>query len=348
MAASSEPSKTKQLAFFETTPLKLAILSICTFGVYEMYWYYKMWRRAYPKASKFSAIIRALLSRLFLYELLKNQQVPYAIWLAIAYFALGFAIQLPTFWGVVLSYLTFVPLVYTQMHLNKRLKKPVKAPFTWRSITVALVGIALIILFFVVAGNYSASADQNNASTEPTAHHKVAQEKSTTDQAANQANTDQVSDSTQNNGAKPTSDKKSGTTSVTAPASSTTTAKTTSSGSPVASPSNSTIPSAPAVNPNATFSVVLNNGYKDQTTGHLITPFTIVHEAGHTKPVTASAYPSYGGGITVCKATLSGDSGVLEMWFTAPTSHGFYVCTIVATDGTTEHTADLPIDTYSD
>lgn len=156
--AKAESAEQPQLAFFETTPLKLAILSICTFGVYEIYWFYKMWRRMYPKGNKFAAIVRALFCRVFLYQLLIGQQVPYAVWLAIAYFAIGLAIQLPTFWGMVISYLSFVPLVYVQMHLNKRLKKPVKAPFTGRSIAVALVGIALSILFFAVASNYNAGA----------------------------------------------------------------------------------------------------------------------------------------------------------------------------------------------
>lgn len=165
-----------QPAFFETTPLKLAILSICTFGVYEIYWFYKMWRRAFPKGNKFAAIVRALFCRIFLYQLLKSHQLPHAIWLAIAYFAVGFAIQLPTFWGVVLSYLTFVPLVHVQMQLNKRLKKPVKAPFTWRSIVVGITGVILSILFFALASGYNASADQNSATTAPTASHKVAKE----------------------------------------------------------------------------------------------------------------------------------------------------------------------------
>lgn len=190
----AKPTEQPQLAFFETTPLKLVVLSICTGGLYEMYWYYKMWRRAYPKAGKLGAIVRALFSRLFLYELLKNQQVPYAPWLAIAYFALGFAVQLPTFWGVVISYLTIVPLVYTQAHLNKRLKKPVKAPFTWRSIAVAVTGIILSILFFILASGYNANADQNNASTEQTAHHKVAQESTTKDQPANPAQSTEPTD----------------------------------------------------------------------------------------------------------------------------------------------------------
>lgn len=331
-----------QPAFFETTPLKLAILSICTFGVYEIYWFYKMWRRAFPKGNKFAAIVRALFCRIFLYQLLKSHQLPHAIWLAIAYFAVGFAIQLPTFWGVVLSYLTFVPLVHVQMQLNKRLKKPVKAPFTWRSIMVAIVGVILSILFFALASGYNASADQNSATTAPTATHKVAKE-TTKDKPADTAQSATSADSSDD------SSDGSSTASKAATKTSTTTSRSgATSGNPASgSSSTPTTPDAPAVNPNATFSIVLGSGYKDTATGHLITPFTIVHEPGHTKSVTASAYASYGTPDTECVATLNGNSGVLDMWFTAPTSPGFYVCTITATDGVTTQTADLPIDTYS-
>ncbi len=29
--------------FFTTSTLKLTLMSICTFGIYELYWFYKNW-----------------------------------------------------------------------------------------------------------------------------------------------------------------------------------------------------------------------------------------------------------------------------------------------------------------
>lgn len=188
-----------QPAFFETTPLKLVALSLCTGGLYEVYWFYKMWRQANPKSSKKNAIVHALLSRFFLYALLKKLNVYGAIWLAIFYFVIGFSVWLPSFWGFVISYLTIIPLVYAQVQLNKRLKAPAKAPFTRRSVVAAVIGVILTVLVLMLATNYEAEADQNSATTAPAASHKVAKE-ATNDKPADIAQSATSADNSDDSG----------------------------------------------------------------------------------------------------------------------------------------------------
>lgn len=182
--------------FFETTPLKLVIMSLCTFGLYQAYWFYKMWRTANPNSTKKAAIICALLNRLFLYELLKTLQVPYAIWLAIMYFAIGFTLQSNSIWGFVASYASVIPLVYVQMRLNNRLKKPVKASFTRRSITWAIVGLIATAGFMIGVSYLNGKVDQNAATAQPTAQHTVAKQNTKDHAASTAAQQDQTSTAT--------------------------------------------------------------------------------------------------------------------------------------------------------
>ncbi len=35
--------KNSEVYFFTTSTLKLMLMSICTFGIYELYWFYKNW-----------------------------------------------------------------------------------------------------------------------------------------------------------------------------------------------------------------------------------------------------------------------------------------------------------------
>lgn len=42
-AVANEVASTANLVFFTTSALKLTVMSICTFGLYELYWFYKNW-----------------------------------------------------------------------------------------------------------------------------------------------------------------------------------------------------------------------------------------------------------------------------------------------------------------
>lgn len=41
--AGTEAARTTEPYFFTATPLKLAVISVVTAGIYELYWFYKNW-----------------------------------------------------------------------------------------------------------------------------------------------------------------------------------------------------------------------------------------------------------------------------------------------------------------
>lgn len=123
------------IAGYRTTPQfavsvgKFAVMSLCTFGFYELYWAYKHWdavrRREQESLSPFW---RAFFAPLWGFSLLPRLQqltavygVP-ATWsgsgLALAYFLLHIAYRLPgALWLV--SLLSFLPLLVVQRSVNE-------------------------------------------------------------------------------------------------------------------------------------------------------------------------------------------------------------------------------------
>lgn len=56
--------------YFSVSPLKLVVMSICTFGVYEIYWYYRHWGYVREReGSDISPFGRAIFAPLFCYSL---------------------------------------------------------------------------------------------------------------------------------------------------------------------------------------------------------------------------------------------------------------------------------------
>jgi hypothetical protein len=329
--------------FFQTTPLKLAILSLCTFGFYEVYWFFEMLRRVDPESNKYGRAAKSLFGWIFLYELLTKLKVQRAALLAFLYFITCLTVRTPgAFWTI--SLLSFIPLVYIQAQLNNRLSQPVKAPYSRTALVVVVVG-GMIVLFSVIGfwtQNNSQPQDNNSVGYQNTSHKtKVSQ-----DQPAQNTTTEQQPTDTSATDASATPSTSSSTKSTTkvATPSSTTAGTTISSTTNSSTKSSGTTPTTPPVNPNATFSVEFTNGYKDQNTGHLVEPFVATHEAGHTAALSATAYAS--SIDTVCQVTMNGNSGALQMWFTAPLSPGFYVCEVNITDGKVTRNLEFPIDAY--
>jgi cytoskeletal protein RodZ len=349
VATAKKPSTTKDLPknFFQTTPLKLAILSLCTFGFYEVYWFFEMLRRVDPESNKYGRAAKSLFGWIFLYELLTKLKVQRAALLAFVYFVACLTVRTPgAFWTI--SLLSFIPLAYIQAQLNKRLPQPVKAPYSRTAIAVIVIG-GMIVLFSVIGfwtQNNNQPQDNNSVGYQNTSHKtKVSQ-----DQPAQNTTTEQQSTDTSATDASATPSTSSSTRSTTKAATpsstiaSTTPSNTTNSSTKSSGATTPTTPTAPIVNPNATFSAEFTNGYKDQDTGHLVEPFVVTHEAGHTAALSATAYAS--SIDTVCQVTMNGDSGALQMWFTAPLSPGFYVCEVNITDGKVIRNLELPIDAY--
>lgn len=114
--------------FFPVSRLKLALMSIVTFGIYEVYWFYKNWKcvqRNY--GDDVNAPIRALFYPIVSYPLFKRirdhaktarvEANVQAGLLAIVVFVFATLWRLPDPWWLV-SFLGFVPLVLVQNAVN--------------------------------------------------------------------------------------------------------------------------------------------------------------------------------------------------------------------------------------
>lgn len=71
MAAQPQPTM-----YFSVSPLKLLVMATCSFGIYQVYWYYRQW--GYVRAREKSDILpfaRAIFSFLFCYSLFERIEV---------------------------------------------------------------------------------------------------------------------------------------------------------------------------------------------------------------------------------------------------------------------------------
>lgn len=143
---------------------KLIVLSIATFGLYEIYWFYKHWKSLRADRNlKVTPWARALFATIMSYSLFKN--VSNAVkdvdknkgleagGLAVAYFILVILWKLPEpYWW--LSMLSFLPLIPVQNTLNYYWEKKfgnnlVRSKFgTWNYIWTIIGSILLILALY--------------------------------------------------------------------------------------------------------------------------------------------------------------------------------------------------------
>jgi hypothetical protein len=115
--------------FFAVSPTKLIVMSIFTFGLYELYWFYRNWKFLKEKKGlNISPLARTLFLIIFCYDLF-NRIRSHAITkgiktnfnpagLTIIYIILSFSYLFPDpVW--IIGYLTFIPLVIVQSTINK-------------------------------------------------------------------------------------------------------------------------------------------------------------------------------------------------------------------------------------
>ncbi|MBA2710952.1 MAG: hypothetical protein H0U57_10205 [Tatlockia sp.] len=106
-------------SLFTPSTSKLVIMSICTLGLYNIYWFYKNWCVFKKAGKKCNPFLRSLFAPLFAYSCfyeirdlqLKNGirvEIP-IFFLAITYFILDIMVKLPDpYW--LLSLLSFLPI----------------------------------------------------------------------------------------------------------------------------------------------------------------------------------------------------------------------------------------------
>lgn len=118
--AASRPGSARDLTHYHrVAPVKFVVLSFCTLGLYEAYWFYRSWRFVQERDDRrILPFARAVFSPLWYYALVQDvnrAQVASgtamaALGLALAYGVLAVAWRLPEPWWLI-SLATFVPLL---------------------------------------------------------------------------------------------------------------------------------------------------------------------------------------------------------------------------------------------
>lgn len=166
MEQAQELTEIENSNYFSASPLKLAIMSVGTAGLYELYWSYKNW--VHIKAKKELNIMpfwRAFFAPLWLYSLMKHLQdeinetnIPIVLRagiLAILYFFVQALWRLPDpVWMI--SYLSFIFLLPANnaiLRLNEKtaaVVEPNDKIRGWNWLAV-LFGVLIIIGVFIPA-----------------------------------------------------------------------------------------------------------------------------------------------------------------------------------------------------
>jgi hypothetical protein len=174
------PAQPRQLApFFQTPPLKVALLSIATFGLYQLYWFHKNWSRRKALGEEVSPLARTIFAVWFAHSLFQsvNREVEHragpgpsfsglageplnAGLLAVGFFGLNVLWRLPdpiSFLGL----FSFVPLLVAQKRINQLHAEEGYDPKEGSSFTLgtwAALGIGLIWWALIVVGMFTPQA----------------------------------------------------------------------------------------------------------------------------------------------------------------------------------------------
>jgi len=148
--------------FFYVSPLKLVVMCIVTFGIYELFWFYKNW--AYVKEhtnGRLWPIVRAIFSGITYYWLLRHisragavqgikcQYSP--VLLAFAYIVLVMASHMPDPFSLVgqLSCLALLPAQSYVNSLNKNSATPINSRFTVANWIFIVIGAQMQVLAII-------------------------------------------------------------------------------------------------------------------------------------------------------------------------------------------------------
>jgi hypothetical protein len=152
------------MSFFSVSLVKLAVLSLSTFGIYELYWLYRQWKAIQQRTgARISPFWRTFFTPLFCYSCFSFiakegrrrglDRPPVIGLLAVAWIICRFAARLPApWWLLTLSSVFF--LLPIQAYANRIIA--VEAPgldknsrFTlWNWLTAVLGGICVVLAIF--------------------------------------------------------------------------------------------------------------------------------------------------------------------------------------------------------
>lgn len=147
--------------YFSVSKTKLAVMSVFSWGIYELYWFYKNWKLVKERTGRdIRPFWRAVFAPFYCYALLKSVKQAadsHGIlsgispgWLTAAYIAIIVTHRLPDpIW--LISVLSFLPLLPVQGAINEvnskvTLEYELNDHFSWKNMVVIMLGgIALIL-----------------------------------------------------------------------------------------------------------------------------------------------------------------------------------------------------------
>lgn len=150
--------KDRSTFYYMSVP-KLAVLSIVTFGFYDLFWFYKNWTYAKEHGQrKVLPAARAIFSPFFFYGLIREmgkagavQGLPCrlsAVWLTIGYFVLAALGRV----NMIFGFLAFIPLLLVQKYvnsLNTTSPTPINSKFTVANWIFIILGVGITIYALV-------------------------------------------------------------------------------------------------------------------------------------------------------------------------------------------------------
>ena len=173
---------------YEISTSKLVILSICTFGLYNIYWFYKQKKSFYAESNEkhgkiyifFDAIFAAFTAYMLFKQVSKAvksidkaERGLEAGWLAIAYFVLLACWRLPNSYSWI-GALSILPLIPLQKSINfywhkKYGEKVIASKFGfWNWVWTIVGGLVLILALYGTFGtsnNSTSTSDNSSASS---------------------------------------------------------------------------------------------------------------------------------------------------------------------------------------
>lgn len=143
-ARQSQEPEAESLAmpnFFIVSPKKLIIMSLCTLGLYDIYWIYKQWRTiANVMPKKISPFWRTFFSIFFIFQLFTEMGASMPIILGASYLILGLLSRLPGPF-MLIAFLSCVPLAMAQSQVNSRMNiSGTKDPYSLAAKVVVVLG----------------------------------------------------------------------------------------------------------------------------------------------------------------------------------------------------------------
>jgi len=161
----AHPAEVPEAETGEFHPLaihKLIVMSICTLGFYELYWFYRNWRRVQARTgASMMPFWRAVWAPLWAYSLFEEvdnealrrqiQSGWSSVLLALSFFLLCATWRLPGAWGLItlLSWLPLIPVQGTinQMAVSRGVRPNVDFG-TWHLMVCLLgaVGVLLVVI----------------------------------------------------------------------------------------------------------------------------------------------------------------------------------------------------------